>query len=332
MDDVPGVRVSCAGPGIVEASVDPGGRAVSLDRGHPSSRRRRPILPQHRAPGAGLDRSRQLRSASGRSSHLSIPPARGRVQCSACCHWTRCTPSTPSARSDLVDRLHLLSEALPAPWSASAWSYRWPSGFSEAGRSAAGADPHRPGLRPGGAHGVARARAQSAVDARFSTTRRSRRSSSTADAPNIAELREIMKDIVGDETRAADVIRRVRVWSRRACSSDSPLDINGVVGEVAQLVRSDMASRHVPMKPGAGQRTAEGARRPRAAATGGSQRGSSNGIEAMREANGRGPRPSRSGRSRPVPGPSRWRSRTPGRGSTCAHVERIFEPLCTTKR
>ena len=78
MDDAPGIRVSCARPGIVELpSILAAGQfpwtADTLRRGG-----RRSILPQHRAPGAGLDRSRQLRQRRDTLAPVDSP-ARGRA-------------------------------------------------------------------------------------------------------------------------------------------------------------------------------------------------------------------------------------------------------------
>src|SRR4029453_10871922 len=107
-----------------------------------------------------------------------------------------------------------------------------------------------------------------------------------AEVPNIAELREIMKDIVDDETRAADVIRRVRVLVKKGVLEHSPLDINGVVAEVAQLVRADMASRQVPrrLERASGLPMVRGDRVQLQQVV---LNVVLNGIEAMREANGR---------------------------------------------
>jgi two-component system sensor kinase FixL len=150
-----------------------------------------------------------------------------------------------------------------------------------------------------------------------------------ADAPNIRELREIMKDIVEDETRAADVIRRVRVLVKKGVLEHSPLDINGVVGEVAQLVRGDMASRHVPMSLA----LASGLPRVRGDRVQLQQVVLNvvlNGIEAMREANGRDPalaiRTFAGAQSVTVA------IEDSGPGIDLRNVERIFEPLYTTKR
>jgi signal transduction histidine kinase len=65
--------------------------------------------------------------------------------------------------------------------------------------------------------------------------------------PNVAALREILADIVADDKRAAGVIHRLRALVSKGDLAYVPLDINDVVAEVAQLVRSDVALRRVPM-------------------------------------------------------------------------------------
>src|SRR3989440_11245293 len=68
-----------------------------------------------------------------------------------------------------------------------------------------------------------------------------------AAAPNLQELREILDDTVADDKRAAEVIQRLRVLLKKGTVEHLPLDINDVVGEVAQLVRNDVVLRNVPM-------------------------------------------------------------------------------------
>jgi signal transduction histidine kinase len=64
---------------------------------------------------------------------------------------------------------------------------------------------------------------------------------------NLGELREILDDIVADDKRAAAVIDRLRALLKNGKLEHLPLNINGVVNEVAQLVRHDMIMRNVPM-------------------------------------------------------------------------------------
>jgi signal transduction histidine kinase len=68
-----------------------------------------------------------------------------------------------------------------------------------------------------------------------------------ATVPNLDEVREILADIVADDKRAAEVIRRLRALVRKGTLEHALLDINDVVSEVAELVRNDVVLRNVPM-------------------------------------------------------------------------------------
>jgi len=69
-----------------------------------------------------------------------------------------------------------------------------------------------------------------------------------AEDPDLLETREILKDIVADDRRAADVIRRLRALLKKGDLEHVPLDLNSVVDDVAQLVTSDVVIRNVPMR------------------------------------------------------------------------------------
>ncbi len=69
-----------------------------------------------------------------------------------------------------------------------------------------------------------------------------------ADVVDVAELREILNDIVADDKRAADVIRRLRLLLKKGELEQVALDLNEVVTEVARLVMSDVAIRNVTMR------------------------------------------------------------------------------------
>jgi len=326
MDDAPGIRVSCARPGIVElpsilAAEQFPWTADTLRRGGVVRFCRSTDLPEQ----ASTDRASYDRV--GTRSHLSIPlraggPMLGVLSFDAV-HGEHAWPD------ELVERLQLLSEAFASALERKRMELSLAQRLHEAGR-----------LRQELTH-IGRVSALGELTASLAhelnqpltailNNAEVAQKLLDAEAPNIVELREIMKDIVADETRAADVIRRVRVLVKKGELEHSPLDINGVVGEVAQLVKSDMASRHVPMS----LELASGLPRVRGDRVQLQQVVLNvvlNGIEAMREANGRDPalaiRTFAAGAQSVTVAVE-----DAGPGIDLRDVERIFEPLYTTKR
>ena len=68
------------------------------------------------------------------------------------------------------------------------------------------------------------------------------------DVVDLAEMREILVDIVADDKRAAAVIRRLRVLLKKGDLEFSPLAVNEIVEEVAGLVKGDAGIRQVSMR------------------------------------------------------------------------------------
>lgn len=62
---------------------------------------------------------------------------------------------------------------------------------------------------------------------------------------DLAEVREILSDIVAADTRAGEVIRRLRALLQRGEARRQPLDINEVVAETLELARSEVIARHI---------------------------------------------------------------------------------------
>jgi signal transduction histidine kinase len=326
IDGAPGIRVSCARPGIMELpSILAAGQfpwtADTLRRGGVVRFCRSTELPEQ----ASTDRASYDRV--GTRSHLSIPLRGGGPMLGVL--------SFDSVRSEyawpdeLVDRLHLLSEAFASAMERKRMELSLAERLREAGR-----------LRQELTH-IGRVSAMGELTASLAhelnqpltailNNAEVAQGFLEADVPNIAELREILKDIVADDTRAADVIRRVRVLLKKGELEHGPLDINGVVAEVAQLVKNDMAIRNVPMS----LELATGLPRVRGDRVQLQQVVLNvvlNGIEAMREANGRDPalviRTSRAGATSVTVA-----IEDSGPGIEMRDVERIFEPLYTTKR
>jgi signal transduction histidine kinase len=65
---------------------------------------------------------------------------------------------------------------------------------------------------------------------------------------NLAEVREILRDIVEDDKRAGEVIRRLRSLLTKGDPQMKPLDLNQALEEVARLVSGDSAVRGVSIR------------------------------------------------------------------------------------
>ncbi|MFL9991047.1 ATP-binding protein [Paraburkholderia sediminicola] len=65
----------------------------------------------------------------------------------------------------------------------------------------------------------------------------------TADPIDLAELRDILNDIVQDDYRASEVIRRIRAVVKKGDLEVVPLDLAGVMRDVVALVHSDAIVR-----------------------------------------------------------------------------------------
>ena len=63
--------------------------------------------------------------------------------------------------------------------------------------------------------------------------------------PDVTEVRAILEDIVADDRRAGEVIRRMQALLKRGELQLQPLDVNEVVREVLQLLHSELIRREV---------------------------------------------------------------------------------------
>jgi signal transduction histidine kinase len=68
-----------------------------------------------------------------------------------------------------------------------------------------------------------------------------------ADVVDLEQMREILSDIVADDKRAGDVIRRLRALVKKGDLERVSLDLNEIVSEVAWLVRNDALIRNVTL-------------------------------------------------------------------------------------
>jgi two-component system sensor kinase FixL len=65
---------------------------------------------------------------------------------------------------------------------------------------------------------------------------------------DVAEVREILDDIVADDRRATDLIARLRRVLRKGDLEYAPLDLDEVATDAVRLVTSDAANRNVPLR------------------------------------------------------------------------------------
>ena len=65
------------------------------------------------------------------------------------------------------------------------------------------------------------------------------------DAPDLAQVREILADVVAEDERAGEVIRRLRLLLKKGEVQQQTLDVNEVVIEVLKLALSDLTSQGV---------------------------------------------------------------------------------------
>ena len=67
-------------------------------------------------------------------------------------------------------------------------------------------------------------------------------------SPDLDEVRAILADIRKDDQRAGNVIERMRGMLKRRSLDKRPVDVRELVGDVAALVRSDAAARHIKLE------------------------------------------------------------------------------------
>jgi two-component system sensor kinase FixL len=66
-----------------------------------------------------------------------------------------------------------------------------------------------------------------------------------AKPPDLAEVREILKEIVEDNSRASEIIRRIRALVKKEEVEFVPVDVASVVDDVMMLVHSDTVLHNV---------------------------------------------------------------------------------------
>ncbi len=68
-----------------------------------------------------------------------------------------------------------------------------------------------------------------------------------APVPDLAELRAALADIIADNQRAADVVRRLRTFLRKDTSEYAPVDLNDSIRDVLKVLQTDIASRRATL-------------------------------------------------------------------------------------
>jgi PAS domain S-box-containing protein len=68
------------------------------------------------------------------------------------------------------------------------------------------------------------------------------------ETPDLDEARECLALIVRDGTRAGDIIRRIREFTRKGSEPTASLDMNEVIREAAALAHGELVKRHVDLR------------------------------------------------------------------------------------
>jgi PAS domain S-box-containing protein len=68
-----------------------------------------------------------------------------------------------------------------------------------------------------------------------------------APVPDLGELRAALADIVSDNQRAAEVVRRLRTLLRKETFEYAPVDLNDSIEEVIKVLQSDIVSRRIAL-------------------------------------------------------------------------------------
>jgi C4-dicarboxylate-specific signal transduction histidine kinase len=82
------------------------------------------------------------------------------------------------------------------------------------------------------------------------------------DSPDLAEVREILSEVVTDDERAGEIIRHLRSLFKKGQRERAPLDVNELIREVLRLLQNDVALRGASFRVdlGAGLPLVEGDR------------------------------------------------------------------------
>jgi PAS domain S-box-containing protein len=68
------------------------------------------------------------------------------------------------------------------------------------------------------------------------------------DKPDLAEVRDVLKDIMQEDNRAVEVVHRLRNLLRKGEAKAEPVDINALVDQTVALLRSELVSRRIAVE------------------------------------------------------------------------------------
>ncbi len=146
-----------------------------------------------------------------------------------------------------------------------------------------------------------------------------------APVPDLTELRAALADIVSDNQRAAEVVRRLRSLLRKDTSEYAPVDVNDCISEVIKVLQSDIVARGIALGDRTRGGTATRARRPRPTATGRAQPADER-LRSTRagSASGQARHPADGDAQRHGPGVGRRSRHRTHRRAAAAHVRTVL--------
>ena len=68
------------------------------------------------------------------------------------------------------------------------------------------------------------------------------------DTPDLEEARAAAMRITKDETRASEIINRIHLFFKKGTPEREPVDVNGVIGEMIVLLRTEMARYSISVR------------------------------------------------------------------------------------
>jgi C4-dicarboxylate-specific signal transduction histidine kinase len=69
-----------------------------------------------------------------------------------------------------------------------------------------------------------------------------------ANPPNLEEVRKTVGRMIDEGTRAGEIVRRIRALSRKTDGQKAPVDLNGLIDDVASLLERELTSSQVELR------------------------------------------------------------------------------------